>query len=327
MAKSKSGGTRSYLRGRVGADVYSIGRDAKGKKQQVVRSLAETVANPQTLSQMRGRMIMSTLMQVVSILRPIVDHSFDNVQGKQANVSEFIARNYKLIKADVAAHPATGNQFGLVAYQERIAKRGAYVIADGKALVPANLEFNPALAEAKATIVSGDNTIANLKAALGFSTDDYFTIVGITTNGEAAYLRLRINPNLDDATEITASNVGTIFATEGNATAKYSFGDGIIAVTLTSAANCSAIIISKKTESGYIHNEAVLAAPVDIEMPADVALPTYPVGSQDYLNGGDIFGAVESATASEASAGSGGGSGSGGASGGPSGAGDTGNGD
>lgn len=48
MAKSKSGGTRAYIRGRVGADVYSIGKTANGKKQQVVRSLAETVANPQT---------------------------------------------------------------------------------------------------------------------------------------------------------------------------------------------------------------------------------------------------------------------------------------
>ena len=30
MARSKSGGTRSFLRGRVGADVYSIGKDDNG---------------------------------------------------------------------------------------------------------------------------------------------------------------------------------------------------------------------------------------------------------------------------------------------------------
>lgn len=46
MAKSKSGGTRSYIRGKIGADVYSVGKDGKGKRQQVVRSLAEQVANP-----------------------------------------------------------------------------------------------------------------------------------------------------------------------------------------------------------------------------------------------------------------------------------------
>ena len=93
MAKSKSGGTRSMIRGRVGSDVYSIGKNANGKKQQIVRSLAETVANPQTIAQMRGRMIMSTVMQAQSALKPIIDHSFDNVVGVQPNLSEFIKRN------------------------------------------------------------------------------------------------------------------------------------------------------------------------------------------------------------------------------------------
>ena len=93
MAKGKSGGTRSFLRGRVASDVYSIGKDAKGNKQQIVRSLAESVANPQTLAQMRGRMIMSTIMQAVSSMAMIIDHSFDNVPAGQPKVSEFIKRN------------------------------------------------------------------------------------------------------------------------------------------------------------------------------------------------------------------------------------------
>ena len=46
MAKSKVGGTRAYIRGRIGSDVYSIGKTSAGKKQQVVRSLAEQVKNP-----------------------------------------------------------------------------------------------------------------------------------------------------------------------------------------------------------------------------------------------------------------------------------------
>ena len=62
MAKSKNGGTRAMIRGRVGSDVYSIGKDGKGARQQVVRSLAEQVANPRTQAQMFNRMIMSTVM-------------------------------------------------------------------------------------------------------------------------------------------------------------------------------------------------------------------------------------------------------------------------
>ena len=41
MAKSKNGGTRSFIRGRIGSDVYSVGKVGKGARQPVVRSLAE----------------------------------------------------------------------------------------------------------------------------------------------------------------------------------------------------------------------------------------------------------------------------------------------
>lgn len=129
MAKSKSGGTRSYIRGKIGADVYSIGKDGKGNRQQVVRSLAEQVSNPQTESQMFGRMIMSTVMQAVSAFRTIIDHSFDGLPAGQPSISEFIRRNYALIRTDALAHPSSSNTFGLVKYQQKGIKAGPYIIS------------------------------------------------------------------------------------------------------------------------------------------------------------------------------------------------------
>ena len=111
------------IRGRVASDVYSIGRDAMGKRQQVVRSLAEVVSNPRTLSQMRSRMIMSTVMQALGALKVIVDHSFDNVSGVQPNLSEFIRRNYALAKADAIAHAGYANTFGMVKYGEKYVRK------------------------------------------------------------------------------------------------------------------------------------------------------------------------------------------------------------
>ena len=294
MAKSKSGGTRSFLRGRVGADVYSIGKNAKGAKQQVVRSLAETVANPQTQNQMRGRMIMSTVMQAVAALKPIIDHSFDNVNGRQPNISEFISRNYALVKADVAANPSSNNAFGLNMYQEKGVKRGAYIIADGDAVIPSALVLTKANGVIAITLPSDAVTIAGLKAALGMTSEEYFTLVGITSVGTANYERFRVNPTLDGDTAITSSNIGDVFAVEGNAAAAVALSGNVINITLASVANCCAVIVSKKTTSGYIHNEAILGDAVGIDYTADVALPTYPVGEQDYLNGGDIFGQSES---------------------------------
>ena len=294
MGKSKSGGTRTFIRGRVGSDVYSVGRDAKGKKQQVVRSLAESVSNPQTQSQMRGRMIMSTIAQVLAVLRPICDHAFDNVVGARANLAEFTSRNYALIKADVASHPSTGNKFGLNAYQEKGAKQGCYIVADGQAVVPAALVLTKADGIIVITMPSDNVTIGGLKSALGMSSEEYFTLVGLQANGYAAYERFRVNPSLSAETAISAANIADVFAVEGNAAATISVADNVITITLASIANCCAVIVSKKANGKYIHNEAVLGDGANFAAPSDTALPTYPVGAQNYLNGGDIFGMSES---------------------------------
>lgn len=294
MGKSTTGGTRAYIRGRVGSDVYSIGKDGKGKKQQVVRSLAETVANPQTQSQMQGRMIMSTVMQALATLRPIVDHSFDGVSGKQPNISEFISRNYSLIKADIAAHPSGDNHFGLVKYQEKGAKQGQYVISAGEAQLPASLVLNKATAVITITLDSTAVTVAGLKAKTGLATDEYFTLVGLKTDGLAAYERFRINPSLTDETSITSDNIGSVFAVEGNAAATVAIATNVITITLSAVAGCCAVILSKKTADGYIHNEAQLGDGTAFDFNSDAAFPTYPIGAADYLNGGDIFGQKES---------------------------------
>ena len=294
MAKSKSGGTRTYLRGRVGSDVYSIGRDSKGKKQQVVRSLAESVSNPQTQAQMKGRMILSTIAQALAVLRPIVDHSFDNVIGAQANLSEFTSRNYGLIKADIAAHPASGNAFGLVAYKEKGAKQGQYVISDGQATIPAALVLTKATGVIVITMAVGNVTIGGLKSALGMSSEEYFTLVGLTTTGAAAYERFRVNPSLSDETVISAENINNVFAVEGNAVATIGLAGEAISITMSEIAGDCAVIVSKKANGKYIHNEAQLGDGSNFAAPADTALPTYPVGNENYLNGGDIFGQQES---------------------------------
>lgn len=287
MAKSKSGGTRSYIRGRVGSDVYSIGKNAKGKKQQVVRSLAETVANPQTIAQMRGRMIMSTIMQAQSALKVIIDHSFDNVVGIQPNLSEFIKRNYALVKADVAANPSENNAFGLNAYQEKGAKQGAYIISVGKAAVPAAVSIDKAAGVITIALSAASMTMAGLKAALNFGKEDYITLVGIDTQGTAEYCRYHINQSLADETAISSGNIDSVFETEGNATPVVAVAGNDITITLAAIANCCAFIVTRKTNSGFEHSKAVLGAGTGLSWNADAALPTYPVGENKFLNGGD----------------------------------------
>lgn len=285
MAKAKSGGTRSFIRGRVGSDVYSIGKDAKGNKQQIVRSLAESVANPQTLAQMRGRMIMSTIMQAVSAMASIIDHSFDSVPAGQPNVSEFIRQNYALVKADVAAHPASGNTFGLNKYGEKGIKQGAYVVAAGSANALAGATLDGS-AKTLTIALSAGATIADLRSALGIGTEDYFTAVCITADGKFLYNRFHVSQSLASATEISASNINDVISMDGNVSVSLAFANNTITATFAAFSANAGIIVSRKENAIYKHNNVVLAAPATPTYTSDDALPTYPTGAQRFLNGG-----------------------------------------
>ena len=288
MAKSKNGGTRSFIRGRIGSDVYSVGKDGKGARQQVVRSLAEQVSNPRSNAQMFGRMVMSTVMQAVSGLKPIIDHSFDGIATGQPSISEFIRRNYALVKADAEAHPKSDNQFALNKYQEKGILPGKYMVSNGSVLKPAHLHGDPT--GAQISLTADTLTVGGLKDALGLSADGYFTMVLVSAKNGAVYSRARLDQTLADTTVISKQNVGTLFSFEGNATTAVTLEDTNIVITLEKGEGAEAygIIVSEKIAGAWQHSQCVLTLFSEAGTAADVALPTYPTGAQMYLNGGDL---------------------------------------
>jgi hypothetical protein len=290
MAKSKSGGTRSYIRGKIGADVYSIGKDGKGAKQQVVRSLAEVVSNPQTQAQMKGRMIMSTVMQAVSALSTIIDHSFDGLPAGQPNISEFIKRNYQLVKRDVEVNPTSSNRFGLVKYQEKGPQVGKYIIANGKVNVPVNVLVNLASNTATLYLPATVNvtTYGGLIEALGLEVGDMITVAGWDSDGVLAFYRLKIKEGLTLTTVITAQNIDDMFDIEASSTVSFTGGSSAIEVSDLTSWKACALIYSKKNGSAWQHNKAELQGTVTSNRACDDVLPTYPTGSERFLNGGDI---------------------------------------
>lgn len=284
------------LRGRVASDVYSIGKTSTGKRQQVVRSLAEQVKNPQTIDQMRGRMIMSTVMQAVSALKPIIDHSFDGFPAGQPSISEFIRRNYALIKADVAAHPSADNDFGLNMYKEKGIRAGKYLISQGEASLPSIISLSSA--NGIKIEFSGDSlTMGNLKNALGFSANDSFlTLVNVLNpdageQGGAWFGRFSLNPAIEDNVVLSSENIEEAFVVESNTSVTITLQGSQIDLSLSTSrfAAAAAIIFSDKTATGWIHSDTYLAKNGgSFTYTADVALPTYPVGTEMFLNGGDL---------------------------------------
>ena len=290
MAHSKSGGTRSYIRGKIGADVYSIGKDGKGKRQQVVRSLAEQVSNPQTEAQMKGRMYMSTVMQAVSALSPIIDHSFDNVPNGQPSISEFISRNYALIKADAEAHPASGNVFGLNKYQEKGIKAGHYVVSKGEIVNPAAIAATSS--GLRITKLATDTTAGAIRSLLGVAVGDFFTFVAIVDSWKAIYFRVKVTDTLSDSTTLTSGNIGQLFDIEGNCPVAIQLDTTSITIVYNGVDTVyvEGMITSQKVAGAWKHSNCQLdeSGADTFEWTSNVALPTYPQGSARFLNGGDI---------------------------------------
>lgn len=288
MAKSKNGGTRSFIRGRIGSDVYSVGKDGKGARQQVVRSLAEQVANPRSSAQMFGRMVMSTVMQAVSALKPIIDHSFDGIATGQPSISEFIRRNYALVKADAEANPASGNNFGLVKYQEKGIKGGHFIVSNGSVQLPTTVEMGRSVMTIN--LSAGALTVGGLKSALGLSADGYLTALLVGSVPGAQFFRVKLTTTLSDDTTITSGNVASLFTIESTAAVTVTLISNAISFEIahTGDFETTGVIVSEKIAGAWQHNQCILSGDGDYSFPANTALPTYPTGAQMFLNGGDL---------------------------------------
>ena len=292
MAKSKVGGSRAYIRGRIGADVYSIGKDGKGTRQQVVRSLAEQVSNPRTQSQMFGRMVMSTVMQAVSALQHIIDHSFDGLPKGQPSISEFIRQNYALVKADATNHPSGTNSFSLCKYQQKLMVNGPFVLSDGKASLPVGISADEDDG-LHVQNIGATPTVGSFKTAWGLTKDEYITIVAPKINSQGGYedvifCRLSFDFQVADTTTLTVEVLNAAAKMEGNKTLIFEIADQQVNISGVNCKHRDQIIVSRLENGVYIHNKAVMYYGSADAQAADVVLPTYPIGTQKFLNGGDL---------------------------------------
>jgi hypothetical protein len=214
------------------------------------------------------------------------------------------------VKADVANHPAENNIFGLNKFQEKGIKQGAYVVSSGRAAGIGGCTID-GTNKTVTIAVGGTLKFSELLAALSIGRNDYFTVVAIDAAKGFVYARLRVSTTLADDDVISSENIGSVFTIEGNVAVTPSISSTNIVLTFATLSANVGIIVSRKAESGYIHNSVTLAAPSAPAYTSDVALPTYPVGSQRFLNGGADSSIVpDSSSDGESGGGSGGGGGS-----------------
>lgn len=90
---SKGNMLLGQARGKVGDLVF-----ARAFGKQVVRSKAQSVANPKTIGQNTQRAVLATIAKDAALLAPIVDHSFASIQYGPASVRHFRKINMGLLR-------------------------------------------------------------------------------------------------------------------------------------------------------------------------------------------------------------------------------------
>lgn len=285
------------IRGRVGADVYQLGRTGAGSKQQIVRSMPEEVANPQSLTQMEQRMVLGTVAAAFKLLKPVINHSFDGVTPGIASISAFRKMNFPFVRDFYLNGADDGYQFSLNEWKERAALCGAYVVASGakrfNTMVGGGWKIEPGTSdvflELSVSVPVKDNKIylSDFKQAWQVGQDGIVTVVGIVATGahssRLGYYQLKFKSGLADDTVLatfpnsgyeptTKASVSDIFDVDANLnpvismycmrdedTQLANIGPKLEGLQDTDAqGGAYALIGAWKTAKGYAHNYARL---------------------------------------------------------------------
>lgn len=263
--------------------------------KQITKDRVNDVKNPRTESQMRQRMLMTTVGAAYKMLKSIADHSFEGYSSGMQCMRQFNSRNLNRFKQAAAAK-------GSVAFNEY--KDGdinplPFLLASGS-LPGFIFSFD---GESHLQIVgekeNADFTTAEgIYAALGVQRNDLITFCtvigeGSTSNGVYTYKAERFNivrlycdksgavSKPADAFTISTNNdqASILMSTAGNA------------LTIkTGEADFGAVIQSRKNDSGWLRSDAVMIVNDTVIAGVKTAnqLDTYPVGTELILNNGPM---------------------------------------
>lgn len=307
MAKSKS--FFGLRRGSTKSLTFSV-----YEGHQVTKDRVTEVKNPRTPSQMQQRMVMATALAMYSAGKEIFDHSFQGVTYGAKSMNKFLADNVKLIRADVLAG---GKDFSANVYGNKAALQGSFKLSEGTlAAIPDSMVSMPEDGvQMGIQIGVGDKiTVATIKAYLGLSDGDYFTLIGLRdgntriavgtkeqlSSSTLCFVRFYI-PIGADSTAVTADNFVSLFTPEYRncvGAALTVNGSGaqtkhVATVNLSPSMNVTtevvACIKSAKVNGVWARSTAYWKYKrPDSAVNYDEALETYPLGQDYVLNGGDV---------------------------------------
>lgn len=288
---SKGNMLLGHARGKVGSLVFS-----RSNGQQVVRSRAEVVKNPQTDAQMVQRILLNTVAQAYSKMSVICDHSFEGVSTGQNSMSYFMRRNLQAIREKLAeagdfdAAPPFVSPIGT-----NIFATNDYVIAKGS--LP---EINPTQVNTAAMILAvGSNSYKSVLNTTGLSRGDQLTFITIQQSPSGVvsfrYRRVILDPRNEDGTEapltsefITNGEVNKPNPRNENVGQPISYSEGGVKCEAVFNINGGAIIASRQRSDGsWLRSNSWLIVSEDGINGAynmQTALDMFKTGSLDIVN-------------------------------------------
>lgn len=274
--------------------------------KQITKDRVYDVKNPRTESQMRQRMLMTTIGAAFKTLKSIADHSFEGYSSGMQCMRQFNSRNLNRFKQAAAAK-------GSVAfnkYKDGDINPLPFILASGslpgfafKFDTTSNLEIVGEKEGADFTTAEG------IYAALGVQRNDLITFCtvigeGTTLNGVYSYKAERFNivRLYCDKSGAVSKPADAFTISTNNDQASVSMSTAANAITIkTGEADFGAVIQSRKNDSGWLRSDAVMI--VNDTVIADVKtanqLATYPVGTELILNNGPMANQGDAGTAED----------------------------
>ena len=263
--------------------------------KQITKDRVFDVKNPRTESQMRQRMLMTTVGAAYKMLKSIADHSFEGYTSGMQCMRQFNSRNLNRFKQAAAAKGSVAfNE-----YKDSDINPLPFILASGS-LPGFIFSFD---GESNLQIVGEKEnadfaTAEGIYAALGVQRNDLITFCtvigeGSTTNGVYSYKAERFNIvrlYCDKSGAVTKPADAFTISTN-NDQASISMSTTANAITIkTGDADFGAVIQSRKGNSGWLRSDAVMIVAEDVISGVKTAnqLATYPVGTELILNNGPM---------------------------------------
>ena len=140
MARSRVGGSKALLSGKVGDVIYSITRNSDGTFRQQISANPDERINPNTDAQARARLTMATIERAMFTFRDFMGTGFEGVDRGTLSVSEFSRVNYNAIKEQIAfwwdSPEGWEDQFNLPKKGQGQPRAGCYIISQGSLSTP-----------------------------------------------------------------------------------------------------------------------------------------------------------------------------------------------